>query len=88
MNLTTALERLRRWVREHRDDRAELRLPRPQVKALLDELGRLQQSQARLRQQNKKLRVRAADDAIVGEVGDGERERALGTDGDDAAEAP
>jgi hypothetical protein len=62
--MTTVAE-LQRWVRSHVDG-ATLTLSFAQAKALLDELKRLRQSDAMLRQQNKKLRRREARDLGAG----------------------
>lgn len=52
---------LRRWLRRTRDPAAALSLDRGSVKAVIDEIGRLQQSNDRLRGQNRRLRRRAGD---------------------------
>ncbi len=77
-DLDQLADRLRRWAREQRDERAELRLPPRQARMLLGELGRLQQSNTRLRRQNQRLRARLL--AAGGEALD------LGDDRDDGAE--
>lgn len=69
--------RLRRQLRAQLRDGAEsVAVTRKEAELLLDELGRLQQSNDRMRRQNRRLRKRLIaagqdPDAILGE-GDGE----------------
>ncbi len=51
---------LRSWTRTHRAEGDELGLKRADIAAILGELGRLAQSNARLRKQNRRLRLRLA----------------------------
>lgn len=52
--------KLRSWLQTHPGEEAELTLGRGEVRALCDELQRLQQSNDRLRKQNKKVRAKVA----------------------------
>jgi hypothetical protein len=51
---------LRAWLKNHASENAELTLGRVDVKALSDELQRLQQGNDRLRKQNRKVRSKIA----------------------------
>lgn len=53
------IEGLRRLLRARlHDGEAAVSVPRDDLQALLDEVGRLQQSSDRLRRQNRRLRLR------------------------------
>lgn len=62
---------LRAWLATLPADGAELRLSRPDVKALVDEVLRLRQSNDRLRKQNRKVRGKVAR-LRGGDEGEGE----------------
>ncbi|MBL8750389.1 MAG: hypothetical protein JNK78_14600 [Planctomycetes bacterium] len=72
------LERLRKAIRTKVREGADLVLPAADARLLLDELGRLQQSNDRLRRQNRRVRLRLqragleADDATDGDRDEGE----------------
>ncbi len=61
---------LRRWLQQPGD--GECGLGTGEVRLLLDELGRLQQSADRLRRQNRRVRLRLQKAGLPPEPGDGE----------------
>ncbi len=73
------LEAVRKALRHQlRDGVAEIAVPAAELRLLLDEVGRLQQSNDRLRRQNRRVRLKLqraglADDeaAADGDAGDG-----------------
>ncbi len=72
------LERLRKAIRTKVREGADLLLNAADARLLLDELGRLQQSNDRLRRQNRRVRLRLqragleGDDATDGDRDEGE----------------
>lgn len=73
------LEAVRKALRHQlRDGTAEIAVPAAELRLLLDEVGRLQQSNDRLRRQNRRVRLKLqraglADDEVAadGDAGDG-----------------
>lgn len=73
---------LKAWLKAHPSDESELKLRRPAVKALFDEMQNLRQGSEFTRKQNKKLRFR------IQKLKAGEPDPAGGaTDGLDDADA-
>ena len=79
MSAANNLEAMRKTLRNQlRDGAASVAVPAAELRLLLDELGRLQQSNDRLRRQNRRVRLKlqraglAEDEAADGDVdGDG-----------------